>query len=255
MGRRSLIKWAVRFILALLSINMLVRFADWGGRWEWVKQMLEAHPVFALIVRGPIFPLACLVACLVVVYGERYLKWPDIRAEVLRVELHPKFGLVPVEMMDQVQKIAGRETYDIDCDLMLEVFLVNHSETEVTIRNFSGDIKTKTKKIQLVQAEDFARYTLVTKNKMKGVTNVQTSYSPLPDLMQGLAGIPLRKGIGHQGWLGFTVKGIDRKEAEMVKFDLRVVDALGHQHPITSKKKKHPASSNDVPVLVGPEDG
>jgi hypothetical protein len=192
-----------------------------------------------------------------IIYGEKYLKWPDIWAEILRIELHPKFGLVPVKMMDEIHKIAGRETYDIDCDLMAEVFLANHSETEVTIRDFGGYIKTKSKKIRLVRADDFSKYTLKIDSKAQhqGFATVQTSYTPLQDLIQGLAGVPLRKGIGHQGWLGFTVKSVDRKEADTAKFDLHVVDALGHKHPIRSNRAKVPASTEDVPVLVGPIDG
>ncbi|GEM_PF-7072474 len=197
------------------------------------------------------------MACLVIIYGDKYLSWPDIRAEILRVELHPKLGLVPVKMMDEIYKIVGNDTYSIDCDLMAEVFLVNYSETDVTIRDFVGTIKVKSKKVALLRAEDFSRYTLKTVKKTheQGFANVQTTYTPLGDLIQQLTGTPLRKGIGHQGWLGFTAKGLDRKEAEKVKFDLYVVDALGHRHPIRVKKSKIPATTEDVPVLVGPVDG
>jgi hypothetical protein len=254
---RQAIKWAIRVSVSLLSVEFFVLVAGWSGRFAWLGKVFAAYPRLALIFRGPLLSLICLAVCLLALYGREYLKWPDIHAEILRVELHPKLGLVPVKMMDEIFQIAGKESYTIDCDLMTEVFLVNRSETEVTIREFSGAISTKGKKnIPLARAKDFDGYTLRLEKKTHGpgsFSTVQTTYNPLRNLLAQLSDVPLKKGIGHQGWLGFTVKGLDRKEAEKVTFKLHIMDALGHKHPITTRKGK--VVPDDESVLVGPIDG
>lgn len=254
---RSATKWVLRAILALLSFDSLLRLVDWGSRWDWLEGALAAHPYLALVVRGPLFPLICVLACVVIIYGERYLRISDIRAEIIRIELHPKLGLVPVKMMDEIHRIAGSETYNLTCDLMVEIFLVNHSDSTVTIRSFGGSIKTKSKTILLVPAEDFAKYTLKIerKNRSSGFQSTETCYEPLLDLNHKLHGIALHRGVGYQGWLGFTANELDRKEAEAVKFNLYVLDSLGNRHRIRSTKSKASEPDGNLPELVGPIDG
>lgn len=225
---------------------------------EWLEHTFSVHPRVAALLRGPWLSVICLIVCLLTAYGREYLMWPEIHAEILRVELHPKLGLVPVGMMDELQRAAGKDSYAIDCDLMAEVYLVNVSQTAVTIRDFVGSFSVKSRRnVPFAKAKDFGGYTLKLEDKIHhpgSFSTVETTYTPLKSLVRETEGVALLKGVGYRGWLGFTAAGVDRKEAEQVKFNLHIVDALGHKHPIIAKKARARANE-DAPTLIGPIDG
>lgn len=68
---RSFMKWAMRLAFGLLGIDALIAVADWGSRWEWLGHMLDSHPHFAAMVRGPFYPtILFAVGCLFVMEND-----------------------------------------------------------------------------------------------------------------------------------------------------------------------------------------
>ena len=94
---RSAAKWALRVCTAVLSIDAVVAAIDSFGRWEWLRSQLLAHPSIASTVHGPTFPLLCLGICILVVYGEHYLRLPDIKGVLLNSQSIPNLSTATMQ--------------------------------------------------------------------------------------------------------------------------------------------------------------
>ena len=56
---RIFVRWFLRIILVVLSVDSFIALVDYGGRWDWLETAMVAHPAIASLVRGPTFPLFC----------------------------------------------------------------------------------------------------------------------------------------------------------------------------------------------------
>lgn len=226
--------------------------------------MIDSHPALAIAIRTPLFPGMCLGICILVVYGEKYLKRPDIQAEFLRVHYFPPgvSTALAYEVMGQ-----GQETFPIDCDVIAEIFLVNAAEHEVTIRKFSAEVliphpwlfrisqwmsaKFPKRRIKLSENTNLDQYTLKTE-KTDASGSTQTVYQGLADLLERLRKTPMKRGIGYTGWIGFTAQNMDRKEAQRVQIRIKAVDALGYTHPVRTKDDNSFEENEHAPKLIPP---
>jgi len=265
---RQVTKWIIRAIFLVLSLDAIVLFVEWFGAWEGLEHLLAAHPILErYTLKGPFFPLICLGLCFIVVFADRYLKRPDIHAEYVCLELIPRTGLLPIQMLDEAFKIGGRNSYEINVDVMIEVYLVNQSEHEVTIREFSGEMLLQyprlsrfprisayfpKRRIKLLLAKDFPAYR-IKKEQIDAHGNSQTKYAGLVDFQNEMAKVPLKRGVGYQGWVGFNAPNVDRKELNYVQLRLCVKDALGNYYPVVVKGGTIAPKENE-PILIPPLD-
>jgi hypothetical protein len=237
---RSALKWTIRVSLAVLSLESVARLADYSGEIEWWSTTLAHHPLLNAVVRGPIFPLLLAGVCLLSVYGEKFLKQPDLKSRFIRIRLYPRVGIVGLLMMDEImEKVLKKKTYGYDCDLLVELSIVNESDTPVTIDGFDVELLDDKRVIPTREINDVSTFRLdfgeVTVRE-KGRSVLRNHREPLNDLKSELRGIPLTKGIGHKGWIRFEVKDFDRTKMETAKLKLCVVDAFESRHPVTIKK-------------------
>src|SRR5690349_8617863 len=107
---RATVRLSIRFIFLFLSLDFIFLLVDTYERLEWAERMISMHPLLEQIVRGPLTPLVCLILCIGVVYGDKLLKRPDLKAEYLRFEIFPKIESVKLEDID-------KESYAVDADI------------------------------------------------------------------------------------------------------------------------------------------
>ncbi len=250
---RKISRMILRSAIILLSLDaFFFIFSDLFGSWQVVQDLIAHHPAVAATLKGPYLPLMCLGVCLLIVYGEKYLKLPDLRAEYLRVEVVPEIGGLSVPLFDEIfTKIQKRETYDLNADILVEIYLVNHSEYEVTVRSFAAELYIQRswlvrfprissvfpkKKIVLTKAKQLAEYKLKS-DEMNSNGAMQATYEGVDDLESILRGVPLTRGVGYQGWLGFTGTKIDRHDFDNTQIKIIVKDALDNNHPVLARNK------------------
>jgi hypothetical protein len=256
---RSITKWAMTLIFIFLSLDFLILLIDMYEKWEWLERIMAAHPLVEHGLKGPLAPLICLVLCFVVVYGEKFLKRPDLKGEYLRFEFRPKINSLKFGDVE-------RDNYLLDADMLLKLFIVNHSEHAVAIRDFKGQINIMRKqlvkwpkiakffpkrKIVLDKTSDLGSYSLkIEKEGQDG--QVQTTYQGLTDLVTDLHQVPLERGIPYEGWIGFTVRQVDRKELSDLQIKVTVRDALDNMHNVNVRDKKVEQVIEHEEVLIPP---
>jgi hypothetical protein len=259
---RSSTKWVITLIMVFLSLDFLILLIDMYEKWEWLEAIMTAHPLIEHAMKGPLAPLISLLLCFVVVYAEKFLKRPDIKGEYLRFECRPKLG--SVKFGD-----AERENYSVDADMLLKVYVVNHSEHAVAIRKFKGKLYVMRKwlvkwpkiakylpkrTIIMEKSADLEQYSLKSE-KVGQDGNVQTTYQHISDLASELHQVPLERGIPHEGWIGFTVRQIDRKDLLDLQIKVTVVDALDNIHKVNLKDKRVEQTIQHEEVLIPPLGG
>lgn len=263
----NFIKWSVRAVLTALSIDAFVVVADGIGYWSWLTQVINSHPRLALIIRGPFFPILCLGACILIVYGERYLKLPDIRATYLVLKFIPRTGIGGLGLLDEVNaKVLGTPNYKLDCDVLVEVYMVNHSDAPVTIKEFKGALFPDRSVIRVWRwrwergrgiallhnphTSEFQTEVYVPRGPKRVFGHIETNYAELKSLCAELEGVPLLRGHGHRGWLRFEAKDLNREDAENVDVKLVAVDAFDGEHTVLVTK--HTGDGKDIRVFARP---
>jgi hypothetical protein len=64
----------------------------------------------------------------------------------------------------------------------------------------------------------------------------QPNYEVLSGLFQNIKGVPLKKGIGHRGWICFSLTVTQRELADHPLIDVWLIDALYGEHRLIYKK-------------------
>ena len=239
---RKTLRWTIRVSLILLSLASAARIADYSGEIEWWSAALAHHPWLNAVVRGPIFPLLLTAVCLLSVYGEQFIKQPDLKSRFIRIRLYPRVGLAGLQMMDELmEKVFKKPNYGYDCDILVELSIVNESDTAVTVDSFEIELTHENEVIPAKEINDVSTFQLQFKDvtqRENSRTVVKDKREPLKDLRAELQGEPLSKGFGRKGWVRFEVKDFDRKKMETAKLKLWVVDAFELRHPVTIRKGK-----------------
>jgi hypothetical protein len=234
---RRLFKTAIYFVLGLLSVESFVWVADWSGRAQWVHDVLIAHPHIDAIVRGPAFPLICLILCVAVVKSQEYFSSPDIRVKCLRAYLQAKVGQVSGNSFDGLLKHIKDVPPKIDYDLVLSLEMVNRSES-ATLKPFDGYVVVDGTRIPLKPCPDFKNYSIRVDRRNyrpNGSHETESQYTPLSNLWEKIGSSPLERGVEFKGWIGFRVEDLDRRNAHRIKLKLWAVDAFGGRHSVNIK--------------------
>jgi hypothetical protein len=126
-----------------------------------------------------------------------------------------------------------------DCFAILKVYLVNHSQTASTIKDYALSMTTNGGLTYHSVAKlststwDLAKDSVTRHGFATGTRQIQER--PF-DLSTSVAmAFPLQRGDGKEGWLAFCIK-VDGKEdenLEALNVILTLTDALGNQHNIT----------------------
>lgn len=239
---RSFIRWIIAACIAILSLDTVLQVIDYAGRWEWLEGQMTAHPIFANLIHGPFFPMLCLAVCLVAVYGERYLKSPEIRGFYLNSRLNHDLSTVTMrDVFDTEERRPGWDEKEIGWHWIIEVRLSNHSDYPVTVEEVEATVKVGGQK-WLRKIFPFLRKTIRMK-PIKDVSQFQSSphednpgYTQLDGLLQKIKGIPLTRGVGYRGWMAFSCRATQGEMIDHPTLDVFLVDALDVKHTLIYRR-------------------
>jgi hypothetical protein len=189
--------------------------------------------------------------CIVIVKANAYLSAPDIWAKCQQASLQPKFEQVTgtglVGLVDALNKAPA----NIDFDLMLRIDLVNRSETAASL-SFDGYVKVNGKKTALNHCRDFRNYSIEErrrKYKPNGDYELEDFRTPLVSLLETIGNKPLTRGVRYDGWVGFTVRDLNKHLNHNIKLKLWVVDAFGGKHPVIVKRKLLDSDKENIQLI------
>lgn len=158
-----------------------------------------------------------------------------IDGEVYRMALAPRS--VAWELVRDIFKMRGEpEKATVDCDVLVEMYLVNRSKTvsryvrDLTLvaEDINGG-KITLKRQDDLRAEDFNdqafEYGLGREGFFDTKDAIRQLFSSLP--------FCLSPGQAVEGWVRFMAKDINPDNIKEKSFQLAVVDSLGTEYPIT----------------------
>ena len=173
---------------------------------------------------------------------------PVADADPLRVELYeptfiaPKVGDFAFKLLVGKYVAEGKrpEEATTDCDLLIELYVVNKNTKKIYIRDFAAWMEIAGVWQRLKLDENFDVDDLWSGQVEYGLEPKDGSTSPeepssLPDLLK-YRKADLQPGEPIEGWLKFTAIGINPQ----IKYPLRVavIDSLGTEHHIDKSVPK-----------------
>jgi hypothetical protein len=225
-----------------LSLDFLFAIIDNLGRWEWLETAMLGHPALAAVLRGPFFPLLCLGVAILAVYGKEYLKLPSVMARYTNSRTIPNLKTVSAKLLvDTQNETPGWNEQECGWFWLIEVRLANESDTPITVEDIEGRVRVGGSK-WLRKLFPFTRKTLSVKH-VKDVSRFDSSphegqprYEPLKGLFESIEGVPLTKGVGHRGWICFSITATQRELNDAPVMDVWLIDALYGKHRLIYKK-------------------
>ncbi len=223
--------------MGLLGGTALIGGLEWYGNWDAFNQLMTANPVLSSFLHSPLFPLLLFAAIVFVIKAENYNTDPQLKAKYLRLEMQPT-TVLSLKMLDEVMALHGKTTYKIECDVLAEIYVVNESDTEVTLEDVRASLFIRRHKripktwfpkktVPLALAKGFGQYSLKKDN------GGSLEYSHPISLF--VPDQPLRKGLPRRGWLILRTDQLQKSEAEGdVEIKVRLIDSLGHSHEVES---------------------
>jgi hypothetical protein len=157
---------------------------------------------------------------------------PIIAARFLRAHLMPRSPYINI--VRDVFKAAGRDSYETESDFMFEIHIVNVTSHTTTIQDVIAEAEIGGKWITLPRIDDLSDYECVIEDR----EDIGSIYQPKPitqtltNLWQELQGMRLERGIGHQGWLRFGLVTNNSNLEKPINHRVRFVDSLGEIHSV-----------------------
>jgi len=252
-------------VLSFSLLDIVIGIIDWYARWEFLKTFMMTYPQIAHFVETPFLSLIFLVLGLSLLWTERRIKEPNIKARYTNSRVVPDLHSVTMQLMiDSAREVPGWDEKRFDWDWFIEVQMANDSETPTTIDDLLVVISTlrswKNWKKQVFEVryledlEDFDMdMTLNGEGKPHGKRIFGARYQPVSSLMAKIKDTPLRQEIGYRGWLHFKVFQVNQKEMRFnkIKIDIRLIDAMQRSH--TPHFKKRDESKWDQTFYISPK--
>jgi len=165
------------------------------------------------------------------------------RSEVLTGEIY-RMALsartMSWELLRDVYRVQGRlEDAKIDCDALVQMYLVNTSKETHYVRDFVLSAQIGVSRVIFERQNDLHAIEFDGVNYEYGVEDKQSGeVKPVKPLFTELLPIPLQQGQPQQGWLRFMAKDINPEKLEENSWNLIVIDSLGNEYPITKSSPK-----------------
>jgi hypothetical protein len=232
---------------SVLSIDIVIGVLDWLGRWDWLAAFINAHPPLASFVRTPIVYLGLLILGFVFLLSEQRLKQPKLVCRLTNWRTIPDLHTTPMAaLFESENKTPGWDERKIDWYSFMEVQVTNDSDTPTTISGLKTRAKTKrgwlrTEPVAITHFEDFDKFLMDVglDVNLKGVHHTGERHRKVPSLIEKIKDVPLTRGIGHTGWLGFRLAQVSQKDVNggQLVLDVCLVDSLGGRHELKSHKE------------------
>ena len=159
---------------------------------------------------------------------------PGIEGEVNRLALSPR--TMSWELLRDVYRVSGRpEDATVDCDILLEVYLVNPSKNETKyVRDLRLSVEVNGRTVNLERQSDLRGIDISGKRYEYGLQMEKQGghAEPIRELFSSLP-FALSPAQAVEGWVRFMAKDINPDKIQENSWKLRVVDSLGVEHPIT----------------------
>jgi hypothetical protein len=159
---------------------------------------------------------------------------PAIDGEVYRIALLPR--TMSWEILRDFFRLKGREREAvIDCDILLEAYLVNTSKTESRyVRTLRLSAMVNGKSISFDRQSDLRAMDIDDKKYEYGL-EAKDLFDEAEPLKQLFSTLPfcLSPSQAVEGWVRFMAKDINPDNIQEKSWKLSVVDSLGVEHPIT----------------------
>ena len=159
---------------------------------------------------------------------------PGIDGEIYRLALSPR--TMSWEFLREIYRVQGRpEDATIDCDILLDVYLVNPSKNETQyVKDLRLSVDVNGKQVDAERQNDLRGIDISGKKYEYGLQMGKESgpAEPITPLFSSLpfALSPLQ---AVKGWVRFTAKDINADKVTANSWKLRVVDSLDVEHAIT----------------------
>jgi len=159
---------------------------------------------------------------------------PAIDGEVYRIALSPR--TVSWELMREFFRVQGRQRKaKVDCDILLEAYIVNTSKIESRyVRTLRLSATVNGNSVSFERQGDLRAIDIGDKKYEYGLeaTDGSGEAEPLTQLFSTLP-FCLSPSQAVEGWARFMVKDINPDNIQENSWRLNVVDSLGVEHPIT----------------------
>jgi hypothetical protein len=147
-------------------------------------------------------------------------------------------------MVEGAFNALGRTDYKVECDFLCEVFLVNPTENQVTVKRFVAEVLLGREWKELKRLEDLTDY------KIESSEDAKSPTKDLVSLAKTVANVPLIRGVGYRGWLRFEFV-TDKKNLEgQLDIRVKIIDALGGEHKVAATG---PRDTSDEKLIRNPE--
>lgn len=150
---------------------------------------------------------------------------PVIEAHFIRTHLMPRS--VWYHMVQRIFNAAGSEEYEVECDFLHEIFLVNTSDSQVTVKKFVAEVQEGEEWRALRRLDDLTDYQVQTGKDNK-------SMKDLVSLEKLIHGVPLARGVGYQGWLRFEFPTDSKTLQGKINTRVKIIDAFGKEHGVSN---------------------
>jgi hypothetical protein len=225
-------RWIV-FSLAVVAVITLAA--------QMVKQSHEdrdlGKKLDGLLVARGVLPDAPLSSAILASPAFPSVTQPDIDGEVYRIALSPR--VVAWGIVKDIYRIQGRpDEAQIDCDVLVEMYLVNTSKTEnryVRDLRLTADLNGST--ITLQRQNDLRAMDMSDKEFEYGIKEAKSDTKPVKQLFSELPAV-LAPMQPVEGWVRFLAEGINPDKVTDKSWRLSVVDSLGSEHPITKASQR-----------------
>ena len=156
----------------------------------------------------------------------------NIDGEVYRIALSPK--TMAWELVRDIYRVQGRpDAAQIDCDVLVELYLVNASKTETRyVRDLHLTADVGGTVVSFLRQDDLRAMDIDNKKFEYGIQEDLFDTKPVKQLFSALP-ITLAPMQPIEGWVRFLAKGINPDKITEKSWHLSVLDSLGNEYPIT----------------------
>lgn len=200
---------------SLLSLDILVGFLDWLGRWDWLVAFIGAHPYLASLVRTRLPYLGLLILGFLFLRSEQHLKQRKLLVRLMNSRTIPDRHTTPmVAVFESEAKTPGWDERKLDWlrSQTIQMLRLRFQEWRLVAR-----IRRKwfrNEPVQIKHYEDFDKFMMDTglDVNIKSIHHSGDRYREIPSLLAKIRDVPLSRGIGHRGWLRFRLSQVSQKD-------------------------------------------
>ena len=163
-------------------------------------------------------------------------KDPIIAAKFLRAHLVPTSPWA--EMVKELFVLAKKPAYETDADFLFDIHLVNVTDNVTTVQDITAEAEIDGKWCSLPKLDDLSDYQLETykdkEDSEKPFAHDHAKIQELTSLWPSIKGVPLVRGVGHEGWVGFRLDVVATALEKPINHKVRLIDAMGGVHAVVT---------------------